>query len=156
MEVGDLVVDFELQADDGRMVRLSTELEKGPVVLFFYPRALTPGCTAESRHFRDLAGAFADLGAQRIGISADPVERQQRFSIKNGLDFPLLSDPDRSVAQVFGARRPGLLFNRRATFVINTDGRLLAEIKSELATDRHADEALGVLRGLAEQSGSAS
>jgi len=155
VHAGDLVEDFELQADDGRMVKLSTELEKGPVVLFFYPRALTPGCTAESCHFRDLANEFADLGAQRIGISADPVSRQQKFSTKYGLDFPLLSDPDRIVARAFGAKRPGLLFNRRATFVIGPDRRLLAEINSEFATDRHADEALSVLRAAAGHSGDA-
>ena len=155
MQTGDLVADFELDADDGSRWKLSTELRKGPVVLFFYPRALTPGCTAESQHFRDLAAEFAGLGAQRVGISADPVARQQKFRTKNGLDFPLLSDPDRTVARAFGARRPGPLFNRRATFVISRDRRILAEIKSELATDRHADEALRVLRTLAPQAGEA-
>ena len=155
MQTGDLVADFELDADDGSRWKLSTELRKGPVVLFFYPRALTPGCTAESGHFRDLAAEFEGLGAQRVGISADPVARQQKFRTKNGLDFPLLSDPDRTVARAFGARRPGPLFNRRATFVISQDRRLLAEIKSELSTDRHADEALRVLRTLAPQAGEA-
>jgi thioredoxin-dependent peroxiredoxin len=155
VQTGDRVADFELDADDGSRWKLSTELRKGPVVLFFYPRALTPGCTAESVHFRDLAAEFAGFGAQRVGISTDPVERQQKFRRKNGLDFPLLSDPDRTVARAFGARRPGPLFNRRATFVISQDRRLLAEIKSELATDRHADEALGVLRALAPQAGGA-
>src|SRR5205807_9941747 len=118
------------------------ELARGPVVLFFYPRALTPGCTAESCHFRDLAGEFSALGAQRVGISADPVERQQRFTQKHGFDFPLLSDGDRSIARAYGAKRPGPLFNRRATFVIGQDRRLLAVIRSEVNMERHADEAL--------------
>jgi peroxiredoxin Q/BCP len=143
------VTDFELPAHDGRMVRLGDELARGPVVLFFYPRALTPGCTAESCHFRDLAGEFAATGAGRLGISADPVERQQRFSAQHGFDFPLLSDPDRSVARLFGVKRPGPLFNRRATFVIDRDGRLLAEISSETNMEKHADEALEVLRARA-------
>lgn len=141
--------DFELPAHDGRSVRLADELAKGPVVLFFYPRALTPGCTAESCHFRDLAGEFAAAGAGRLGISADPVERQQRFSERNAFDFPLLSDPDRTVARRFGVKRPGPLFNRRATFVIGGDGRLLAEISSETNMQKHADEALAVLRSRA-------
>ena len=149
MRPGERVADFELPVHDGGTLKLSEELAKGPVVLFFYPRALTPGCTAESCHFRDLAGEFAAAGAGRIGISSDPVERQQRFSERNGFDFPLLSDPDRTIAKRFGVKRPGPLFNRRATFVIDADGRLLAEISSETNVHKHADEALAVLRARA-------
>jgi peroxiredoxin Q/BCP len=147
MRPGDPVPDFELPAQDGGLVRLSEELTRGPVVLFFYPKALTPGCTKESCHFRDLEAEFAAVGAIRLGISADPVDRQRVFSEKNGLDFPLLSDADRAVARQFGVKRPGPLFNRRATFVIGTDGRLLAEVHSEIDMAKHADEALAVLRG---------
>ena len=143
---GDPVPDFELPAQDGRPVRLSEELKRGTVVLFFYPRALTPGCTKESCHFRDLEADFAAVGAIRIGISADPVDRQRQFSEKYDLDFPLLSDPDRAVARQFGVKRPGPLLNRRATFVIGTDGRLLAAIHSELDMEKHADQALAVFR----------
>ena len=147
MRPGDPVPDFELPAQDGTPVRLSEELTRGPVVLFFYPKALTPGCTKESCHFRDLEAEFAALGAIRLGISADPVDRQRQFSEKHGLDFPLLSDADRTVARQFGVKRPGPLFSKRATFVIGTDGRLLAAIHSEIDMAKHADEALTVLRG---------
>ena len=147
MRPGDPVPDFVLPAQDGTSVRLSEELTRGPVVLFFYPKALTPGCTKESCHFRDLEAEFAALGAVRVGISADPVDRQRQFSEKHGLDFPLLSDADRTVARQFGVKRPGPLFSRRATFVIGTDGRLLAAIHSEIDMAKHADEALTVLRG---------
>src|SRR5882762_5239479 len=109
-----------------------------------YPRAMTPGCTKESCHFRDLEAEFAAVGATRLGISADPVERQRQFSEKHGFDLPLLSDSDRAVARQFGVKRPGPLFNRRATFVIGADGRLLAEISSEIDMSKHADEALVV------------
>src|SRR2546421_11414597 len=146
LQPGDLAPDFELAADDGRTIRLSDELAQGPVVLFFYPKAMTPGCTAESCHFRDLGAEFAALGARRLGISADSVERQQQFTTKHDFDFPLLSDPDRRVAKAFGVKRPGPLFNRRATFVTATDRRLLASIASELKMEKHADEALSVLR----------
>lgn len=156
MRTGEVVADFELLADDGNPRRLYDELEYGPVVLFFYPRALTPGCTAESCHFRDLGSEFDALGAHRLGISADPVERQVRFRERNGFDFPLLSDPDRSVAATFGARRPGPLWNRRATFVIGADRRLLASIRSEVSMERHADEALEALRAAGASSGSGS
>ncbi|HWC37180.1 MAG TPA: peroxiredoxin [Acidimicrobiales bacterium] len=146
MHTGDEVPDFELTADSGQTVRLHEELGQGPVVLFFYPKAMTPGCTAESCHFRDLGAEFGAVGARRLGISADSVERQQQFTAKHGFDFPLLSDPDRKVAKAFGVKRPGPLFNRRATFVIGTDGRLLASIHSEMNMDKHADEALSILR----------
>jgi peroxiredoxin Q/BCP len=147
MRPGDPVPDFELPAQDGTPVRLSEVLTRGPVALFFYPKAMTPGCTKESCHFRDLEAEFAALGAIRLGISADPVDRQRQFSEKHGLDFPLLSDADRAVARQFGVKRPGPLFNRRATFVIGTDSRLLAAIHSEIDMAKHADEALAVLRG---------
>jgi peroxiredoxin Q/BCP len=146
VNTGDEVPDFELTADDGQSISLYKELDQGPVVLFFYPRALTRGCTAESCHFRDLGAEFGALGARRLGISADPVERQQRFTAKHGFDYPLLSDADRKVARTFGVKRPGPLPNQRATFVIGTDRRVLASIHSETNMDKHADEALSVLR----------
>ena len=149
MRAGDEVPDFELPADSGENVRLSTLLESGPVVLFFYPKALTPGCTKESCHFRDLAKEFAEVGASRVGISADAVDRQAAFRDKHGFDFPLLSDTDRAVARTFGVKRPGPLLNKRATFVIGTDRRLLGTISSELNMDKHADQALEVLRARA-------
>ena len=145
MRSGELVPDFELPAQDGRPVRLSDELKRGPVVLFFYPRAMTPGCTRESCHFRDLEAEFAAVGATRLGISADPIDRQRQFSEKHGFDFPLLSDPERAVARMYGVKRPGPLFNRRATFVIGGDGLLLAQVNSEVDMAKHADEALAVL-----------
>jgi peroxiredoxin Q/BCP len=145
MRPGDPVPDFELPAQDGQPVRLSEELSRGPVVLFFYPRAMTPGCTKESCHFRDLEAEFAAVGASRLGISADPVQRQRQFAEKNGFEFPLLSDPDRVVARQYGVKRPGPLFNRRATFVIGADGLLVAEIRSEVDMAKHADEALAIL-----------
>ena len=146
MDVGDVVGDFELATDDGSTLKLSDELANGPVVLFFYPKALTSGCTKESCHFRDLAAEFAAVGAQRLGISADPVDRQRRFSEKHAFDYPLLSDPDKAVAREFGVKRPGPLMNKRATFVIDTDRRVLAVIRSETNMDKHADEALEALR----------
>jgi peroxiredoxin Q/BCP len=106
---------------------------------------MTPGCTKESCHFRDLEAEFAAVGATRLGISADPIDRQRQFSEKHGFDFPLLSDPDRVVARMYGVKRLGPLFNRRSTFVIGTDGRLISQINSEVDMARHADEALAAL-----------
>jgi len=145
MRIGEKAPDFQLQADDGRMVKLSDELAKGPVVLFFYPKAMTPGCTKESCHFRDLGSEFGAVGAQRLGISLDAVDRQHEFSLKHGFDYPLLSDGAAAVAKQFGVKRL-LPFTKRATFVIDTDRTVLSVIESEFNTDKHADEALAVLK----------
>jgi peroxiredoxin Q/BCP len=149
MNVGDLAPDFQLYADDGRAVRLSEELAKGRVVLFFYPKAMTPGCTAESCTFRDRGKEFEELGAQRLGISLDSVDKQHRFSTKHNFDFTLLSDKGGQVAKDFGVKRTLLPFTKRATFVIDTDRRVLAIVHSEFDTDRHASEALVALRSTA-------
>jgi peroxiredoxin Q/BCP len=147
MQVGDVVDDFELPDDDGVPRTLSSYLEHGPVVLFFYPAALTYGCTKQSCHFRDLKAEFDAVGAQRVGISADAVEKQKQFSDKHGFDFPLLSDVDGKVATQFGVTRGwGPLPNRRATFVIDRDRTLVGRIMSETRMHQHADEALEVLR----------
>ncbi|MFG3700999.1 peroxiredoxin [Micromonospora sp. NPDC047620] len=148
--VGDVVEDFALQDETGTPRRLSEFLAAGPVVLFFYPAALTRGCTAESCHFRDLAAQFAAVGAQRVGISRDPVARQAEFSRLHGFDYPLLSDPDGAVADRFGVRRRlplGALSTRRMTFVIGTDWRVIGMVHSELDMNAHADAALRALGG---------
>ena len=147
MKKGDKVEDFELPDESGSPRRLSEFLAQGPVVLFFYPAAMTYGCTKESCHFRDLKADFAQVGAQRVGISADQVAKQKQFSDKHGFDFPLLSDPDRTVAEQFGVKRGvSMLKVKRSTFVIDTDSTVLAVISSEVNMGKHADEALSVLR----------
>ncbi|PWU47764.1 peroxiredoxin [Micromonospora sp. S4605] len=150
MGVGDVVADFALPDQTGTVRRLSELLAAGPVVLFFYPAAMTRGCTAESCHFRDLAAEFAALGAQRVGISRDPVARQAEFARLHGFDYPLLSDADGAVAERFGVRRRlplGALSTRRVTFVIGTDRRLIEVVHSELSMTGHADRALRALGG---------
>ncbi|MBM7775209.1 peroxiredoxin Q/BCP [Actinokineospora baliensis] len=147
MKTGDTAPDFTLTDETGTSRTLSDWLETGPVVLFFYPAAMTGGCTAESCHFRDLAAEFAEVGAHRVGISPDSVAKQAQFSEINSFDFPLLADPDGTVATEFGVRRRfGPLLTKRMTFVIDTDRTVLAAIKSELRMAVHADKALEVLR----------
>jgi thioredoxin-dependent peroxiredoxin len=149
MKRGDVVEDFALPDQTGAIRRLSEFLGDGPVVLFFYPAAMTPGCTKEACHFRDLAAEFAAAGAQRVGISTDAVDRQARFADKERFDYPLLSDADGAVATAFGVKR-GLLGKflpvKRTTFVIDTDRRVLEVIASEVNMDTHADKALATLR----------
>ena len=146
---GDRLADFELPDQTGTTRTLTGLLADGPIVLFFYPAAMTPGCTKEACHFRDLAGEFAAVGASRVGISADAVDKQAKFADQQNFDYPLLSDTDGTVATQFGVKR-GLLGKflpvKRTTFVIDTDRTVLAVIASELNMDTHADKALDVLR----------
>jgi peroxiredoxin Q/BCP len=149
VDVGDVVPDFELQDQDGVPRKLSDFLAKGPVVLFFYPGAMTPVCTAESCHFRDLKTDYEAVGAQRVGISHDKVDKQKTFADKYGFDYPLLSDPDNKVATLFGVHRPGLLGTKRETYVISQDGRVQDVIRSALRASVHGDKALEYLKARA-------
>ena len=149
MKRGDQVPEFELPDQTGTVRSLTALLADGPIVLFFYPAAMTPGCTKEACHFRDLAGEFDAVGASRVGISTDGVDKQARFADSQQFDYPLLSDRDGAVAEMFGVKR-GLLGKllpvKRTTFVIDTDRTVLDVISSELNMDTHADKALATLR----------
>ena len=149
MNKGDQVDDFELPDQTGTVRSLTSLLADGPVVLFFYPAAMTPGCTKEACHFRDLASEFASVGANRVGISTDAVAKQATFADQQQFDCPLLSDVDGTVATQFGVKR-GLLGKlmpvKRMTFVIDTDRTVLDVIASEISMDSHADKALATLR----------
>ena len=146
---GDRVPEFELPDQTGTTRSLSSLLADGPIVLFFYPAAMTPGCTKEACHFRDLASEFSALGASRVGISTDAVDKQARFADSQRFDYPLLSDADGTVAEMFGVKR-GLLGKlmpvKRTTFVIDSDRTVLEVISSEVNMDTHADKSLEVLR----------
>jgi thioredoxin-dependent peroxiredoxin len=153
MQKGDVVEDFERPDETGTPRRLSELLSSGPVVLFFYPGAMTYGCTRESCHFRDLTAEFAAVGAQLVGISGDAIEKQKQFSDKYHFGYPLLSDSDGSVAKAFGVQRSiAALGVRRKTFVIDTDRTVLDVISSEVSFKSHADKALALLRARAPQS----
>ncbi|MDI3423496.1 peroxiredoxin [Streptomyces luteolus] len=149
VEVGSVVEDFSLPDEQGQPTSLSGLLSEGPVVLFFYPAALTPGCTAEACHFRDLAAEFAAAGARPVGISSDEVARQQEFAEKHSLGFPLLSDPEGVVRGRFGvARGLAVLPTKRATFVIGAGRRVVEVVRSEFRMSAHADRALAAVRAL--------
>lgn len=148
MKPGDRIEPFSASDQSGNTVTSDELLAGGPLVLFFYPKAGTPGCTAESCHFRDLGSEFAALGATRVGISADGIKAQARFDGEHGFGFPLLSDPDRTIAKAFGVRRVGPVPNKRATFVIDSDGTVLEVIASETKMELHADRALEVLAAM--------
>ncbi|MED7827790.1 peroxiredoxin [Streptomyces chiangmaiensis] len=147
VEVGTVFEDFVLPDETGTQRPLSELLADGPVVLFFYPAALSRGCTAEACHFRDLAAEFAAVGARPVGISGDSVERQQEFAGRHTLGFPLLSDVDGSVRDRFGVRRGfSVTPTKRVTFVIDQDRKVVEVVRSELRMSVHADRALAALR----------
>jgi peroxiredoxin Q/BCP len=145
---GDVVDDFELPDQDGTPRRLSTMLADGPVVLFFYPAAMSRGCTMEACNFRDLAAEFQAAGAQRVGISGDSPAKQKQFATANNFDYTLLSDQGNEVGIRFGIKRKiplGPMSMKRLTYVIDTDRHILDVIHSELNMNEHAARALQVL-----------
>lgn len=147
LQVGDTVEDFTLPDETGTERRLTELLADGPVVLFFYPAALTAGCTAEACHFRDLAGEFAAAGGRPVGVSGDTVEKQQEFAGQHTLGMPLLSDTDGTIRERFGVKRGFTLApTKRVTFVIGQDRTVLEIVRSELRMNTHADRALAALR----------
>ncbi len=149
IEEGDLAPDFELPDQDGEPVRLSSQRGRY-LVLYFYPRDNTPGCTAEAVGFRDAYPRVAKLGAQVFGISSDSPASHRRFREKLGLPFPLLSDPEHQVAEVYGAWGEKVVRGRRAmgvrrtTFLVNPEGRV-ARVFRNVNPRGHAEEVVEAL-----------
>jgi thioredoxin-dependent peroxiredoxin len=157
MKAGDLVPDVALPDQSGTVRHLSELAGGRRTVLFFYPAAMTTGCTKEGCRFRDLATEFEALDAVRVGISMDPVEKQAAFAAKHDFDYPLLSDPDGTVARQFGVKRPlDVLRTKRVTFVLDEDRRVLEVVRSEFNMDAHADTALKVLAAAPRHAGGAA
>jgi peroxiredoxin Q/BCP len=182
MIAGDKAPDFTLYDHTGRPRTLSALASTGPVVLFFFPLASSPICTAQACHFRNLSDEFARLGAQRVGISTDTVDKQAHFARQRSFDYPLLSDSDGVVSELFGVhrgrlsklrksvlareesrrgrhtRRRGLLARllpvRRTTFVIDTDRTILKVVASEVRAMVHADQTLWFLKNRTEPTSS--
>src|ERR1700760_73801 len=120
---GEKAPDFTLCDHTGRPRTLSALLSDGPVVLFFFPLASSPICTAQACHFRNLSDEFARVGAQRVGISTDTVDRQAHFAQQRSFDYPLLSDADGVVSELFGGHRGRLAQLRRSVVAREATGR---------------------------------
>jgi peroxiredoxin Q/BCP len=144
--LGDRIPDLAVTTHDGRSTTLSALADGGRLVVFFYPKAFTAGCTAQACHFRDLGAEFAELGASRVGVSRDDSDTQARFVAEHEFDYPLIADRDGDVARAFGAKRIGPVPSRRQTYVLDADLTVLEVISDELRMDRHADDALEALR----------
>lgn len=149
--VGDQAPDFALPAQDGREVSLSELLRESSVVLYFYPKDDTPGCTTEACGFRDNYEVFKDAGAEVVGVSSDSVASHREFADKRRLPFILLSDKGGRVRKEYGVGRsfgvPG-----RVTYVIDRDGVVRHIFESQLRAMAHIDAALKTIKSLDWQS----
>lgn len=149
MQIGD-PVEFTLPDQNGEDVSLS-QFRGSPVVLFFYPRADTPGCTAEACEFRDLYGELKAAGAVLLGISRDTPGKQKKFAEKYSLPYTLLADPEMTVAKQFDVVKQGSMYGKpvtkveRSTFLFDREGKLQAEFRA-VKPEGHAAEMLAAVR----------
>ena len=152
LKEGDKAPQFRLKSDDGKDISLA-DLRGKPVVLYFYPRAMTSGCTLESQNFRDLKPQFDEAGAVILGCSGDTVEAQAKFHAKEHLNFPLLSDTQFDAIEAYDARRMKSFLGKtflgivRSTFLIGPDGRI-ARIWDKVKVNGHAAEVLEAVKKL--------
>ncbi len=149
IEVGDAAPDFELPDQDGRPVRLE-DFRGQRVVVYFYPKADTPGCTTQACGVRDRKADYAQAGAVVLGVSPDPVAKVKKFQEKYALDFPLLADADHSVAEAFGVWVEKSMYgrkyfgNERTTFIIDSEG-MVAEVLRKVKPAEHDERVLAAL-----------
>lgn len=149
IKVGDRAPDFTLPKQDGSAVALNELLQKGNVVLYFYPRDETPGCTAEACSFRDSYEEFKEAGAEVVGVSSDSTESHQSFAGHHRLPFTLLSDAGGEVRKLYGVKGNLLgMIPGRVTFVIDRHGVVRHVFNSLTNATKHVTEALGVLKQL--------
>lgn len=150
VEIGQTVPDFELAASNGEKVKLS-DFQGKNVVVYFYPKDMTPGCTTEACDFRDQHESFAELDAVILGVSPDPVESHKKFIDKHDLPFLLLADDDHQVAEAFGVWKLKKNFGKeymgieRSTFVIDKEGKL-AKAWHKVKVKGHVEEALNFIK----------
>jgi peroxiredoxin Q/BCP len=153
LEAGAAAPDFILRDQDGDQVSLSGLKGETTIVLYFYPRADTPGCTTQACGVRDRSSEYKEAGARVIGISPDPVEAVAKFAGKFDLDFTLLADADHAVAEAYGAWVEKSMYGKkymgvqRATFIIGPDGKI-AKVFPKVSPKKHDDVVLKALAGL--------
>jgi thioredoxin-dependent peroxiredoxin len=146
--IGSKAPDFTLPSQSGEMVNLTDLLDGKPVVLFFYPKDDTPGCTKQACAFRDNYEEFSKLDAVVVGISSDSVESHRSFAKKHGLPFTLLSDEGGKVRKLYGVSNTLGLFPGRVTYVLDEQGVIRHVFSSQLGARRHVEEALEILTSI--------
>jgi peroxiredoxin Q/BCP len=147
LKVGDTAPVFSLLDEHGLPVSLKDYLGKKVIVLYFYPKDFTPGCTAEACSFRDNYKPIEDKGAEVIGVSVDSVESHSKFSEKYNLPFAILSDKNKEVAEAYGVLGVGGFLAKRVTFIINKDGKI-THIFPKVNVKQHSEEILKALEKL--------
>ena len=147
VNVGERAPDFQLPNQDGEMISLSNYINKKNVVLFFYPKDFSPGCTTQACLFRDNYEDFTDMGAEVVGISSDSIESHKKFLEEYLLPFQLLSDEEGKVRKGYGSTKGYGFLPGRYTFIIDKEGIVRHIFTSETDMKKHIDEALRVLRG---------
>lgn len=154
MNVGDTAPDFEIPNQDGESVKLSSIRGK-PVVLYFYPKADTPGCTTQACGVRDHLPDYESAGAVVLGVSPDPVKRVKRFHDKQDLNFTLLADEDHAVTELYGVWAEKSMYGKkywgalRTTFILDADGNV-AHVIPKVSPKTHDDQVLAALAELRE------
>ncbi len=147
-KVGSKAPDFSLRSQSEEMVGLKDFLSKRPVVLYFYPKDDTPGCTKEACAFRDEYEKFGRLDAEVIGVSSDSVRSHRRFAEKHDLPFTLLSDEEGRVRRLYGVPNTFGVFPGRVTYIIDEEGVIRHMFASQIAAVQHVEEALEALAAI--------
>ena len=148
VQIGDVAPDFTLPDQTGTPVQLRQLLGRRAVVLYFYPKDATPGCTVEARAFQGSYDAFQEAGAEVIGISADSVASHRRFAADEHLSFRLLSDRSGTVRELYGVEKTLGILPGRVTYVIDPAGIVRHIYSSQIMVTRHSTEALDAVRAL--------
>jgi peroxiredoxin Q/BCP len=149
LRVGERAPDFTLPGPGGKLFTLAELLREGVLVLYFYPKDQTPGCTIEACAFRDEIDAFTAAGAQVVGVSRDDEESHARFTAKHKLTFLLLSDENGEVHERYGVHKKLGFIPDRSTFVIDREGIVRHEFSSMIRMRAHVQESLAIVRSLA-------
>jgi peroxiredoxin Q/BCP len=150
LNVGDKAPDFALQDQNGGMFKFSEMVGKKAIVLYFYPKDFTPGCTEEAYAFRDKYEVFEDAGAEVIGVSSDSVESHRRFAKELNLPYTLLSNPGGEARRLYGATSVGGIPGR-VTFVIDKSGTIRTTFSSQFQPTKHIQEALQVIKEIGNE-----
>lgn len=148
LQVGELAPDFELPDQQGKSVKLSQLKGKSHVVIFFYPKDNTPGCTAQSCSFRDNYSGFRELNTEIIGISSDSINSHASFASEHNLPFPILSDADKRVRKLYQVKNTLGVLPARATFVVDKAGVIRFALSSQMNIQQHIDKSLEMIRSL--------
>jgi peroxiredoxin Q/BCP len=148
VQVGDVAPDFTLPDQTGTPVRLRQLLGCMAIVLYFYPKDATPGCTLEARTFQSSYDAFTRAGAEVVGISSDSVASHRRFAASEHLSFPLLSDRGGAIRELYGVEKTLGILPGRVTYVIDPAGVVRHVYSSQLMVTRHSADALDAVRAL--------